>query len=110
LHSFEASKEFEGMNIFAEVLAASGIAGVVPFIFFIAAMVWKPLRLANESGPAYAALLRSLVRSLLFVLALLQFNQNILRPYLWIHLAILATVYSAAIHTAGPRRSAVELR
>jgi hypothetical protein len=96
LHSFEASKQFEGMNIFAEVLAASGIVGIIPFVVFLVALIRKPLKLAKASGPGYAALLRSLVRSLLFLLAILQFNQNILRPYLWIHVAILATVYAAA--------------
>lgn len=95
-HSFEASKQFEGMNIFAEVLAASGVVGVIPFIAFIVALVRKPLKLAKSAAPNFAALLRCLVRSLLFVLAILQFNQNILRPYLWIHVAILATVYAAA--------------
>jgi hypothetical protein len=96
LHSFEASKQFEGMNIFAEVLAASGVIGIIPFAFFLAALIRKPLKLARSAAPVYASLLRSLVRSLLFLLAILQFNQNILRPYLWIHVAILATVYAAA--------------
>lgn len=95
LHSFEESKQFEGMNIFAEVLAASGIVGVIPFVVFLVALIRKPLKLAEIATPNYAALLRSLVRSLLFVVAILQFNQNILRPYLWIHVAILATVYAA---------------
>src|SRR6185312_11963478 len=96
LHSFEASKQFEGMNIFAEVLAASGVVGIIPFVFFLAALIGKPWKLAKNIAPGNAALLRSLVRSLLFVLAILQFNQNILRPYLWIHVAILATAYAAA--------------
>src|SRR6185312_6123574 len=96
LHSFEASKQFEGMNIFAEVLAASGVIGVVPFVFFLAALIGKPWKLAKNIAPGNAALLRSLIRSLLFVLAILQFNQNILRAYLWIHVAILATAYAAA--------------
>lgn len=98
LHSFEASKQFEGMNVFAEVLAASGIAGIVPFIIFLAALIRRPLKLAKAAAPDYSGLLRSLVRSLLFVLAILQFNQNILRSYLWIHVAILAAVYAAAQH------------
>ena len=96
LHSFEASKQFEGMNIFAEVLAASGVIGVVPFVCFLVVLIGRPLKLGNNVPPAYAALMRSLVRSLLFALAILQFNQNILRPYLWMHIAILATVYAAA--------------
>lgn len=97
LHSFEASKDFEGMNIFAEVLAASGVVGVIPFLCFVIATIRKPLQLARTAGRPYAALLRALVRSLLFGLAILQLNQNILRPYLWVHLAILAAVYAGAL-------------
>ena len=31
---------------------------------------------------------------------MLQFNQNVLRCYLWVHLAIIATVYAAAYKPA----------
>ncbi|MGA8597744.1 MAG: hypothetical protein WB676_23765, partial [Bryobacteraceae bacterium] len=97
VQSFEASKDFEGMSVFAEVLAASGVIGVIPFVFFLVATIRKPLKLARTAAPLDASLLRSLVRSLVFAWAILQFNQNLLRPYLWLHLAILATVYAAAV-------------
>ena len=54
------------------------------------------MKLARVVCPFYAAILRALVRSLVFLWAILQFNQNVLRPYLWVHLAILASVYAAA--------------
>jgi hypothetical protein len=94
--SFQDSKPFEGMSIFAEALAGSGIIGIIPFIIFLVLTIYKPLKLAGSSSPFYSAWLRALVRALIFELAILQFNQNILRPYLWIHIAILATAYSAA--------------
>ena len=97
VQSFEASKDFEGMTVFAEVLAASGVVGLIPFVCFLVATIRKPLKVARTAAPFDASLLRSLVRSLLFAWAILQFNQNLLRPYLWIHLAILAAVYAAAI-------------
>lgn len=96
IQSFEESKEFEGMSVFAEVLTASGVAGFVPFCWFIIVTIRRPLKLADKSSPYHAAILRGLVRSLIFSWAILQFNQNILRPYLWVHLAVLASVYSAA--------------
>jgi hypothetical protein len=96
ISSFQDSKEFEGMSVFAEALAASGVIGIIPFILFLKATIRNPLTLAAKVDPFYADLLRALVRSLLFAWALLQFNQNMLRPYLWMHIAILATVYSAA--------------
>lgn len=96
VNSFEASKDFEGMSVFAEALAGSGVIGIVPFVWFLITTVRRPLKLARITPASYSVLLRALVRSLLFAWAILQFNQNMLRPYLWTHLAILATVYAAA--------------
>jgi O-antigen ligase len=96
IRSFQDSKPYEGMATFAEVLAASGVFGVIPFVVFLIVIIKKPLEAARRSSPEYTILLRALTRSLIFELAILQFNQNILRPYLWVHLAILATVYAAA--------------
>jgi hypothetical protein len=94
--SFRDSKPFEGMSVFAEALAGSGIFGIVPFVMFLILTIYKPLKLAGSTPLFYSAWLRALVRALIFEWAILQFNQNILRPYLWIHIAILATVYAAA--------------
>ena len=96
IRSFQDSKPYEGMAIFAEALAGSGVFGVVPFVVFLIVIIKKPLEAARRSSPEYAILLRALTRSLVFELAVLQFNQNILRPYLWVHLAVLAAVYAAA--------------
>jgi O-antigen ligase len=104
VHSFEDSKKFEGMSIFAEILAASGIIGAVPFVSFLVITIWKPLALARRTGTLYSALLVAAVRSLVFAWAILQFNQNVLRPYLWVHLAVLVTIYAAARDSAAPAR------
>lgn len=108
IQSFEASKDFEGMSVFAEALAASGVIGIIPFVWFLIATFVKPLRLARVAGPFYSPLLYALVRSLLFAWMILQFNQNMLRPYLWTHLAILASVYAAGLQgsTRLPARAA----
>jgi hypothetical protein len=101
VQSFEASKHFEGMSVFAEALAASGVIGIIPFVCFLVAIFRKPLRLAHVASPFYSVLLRALLRSLLFAWAILQLNQNMLRPYLWTHLAILAVVYAAALQSVA---------
>lgn len=101
VQSFEASKDFEGMSVFAEALAASGVIGIIPFVCFLITTFRKPLRLARIASPFYSILLRALLRSLLFAWAILQFNQNVLRPYLWTHLAILAMVYAAALQSVA---------
>ena len=97
IHSFEESKNFEGMTVFAEILAASGVIGSIPFFVFLITTIRKPLTLARMAPPFYSSLLRGLVRSLVFAWAVLQFNQNVLRPYLWTHVAMLATVYAATL-------------
>jgi hypothetical protein len=96
VHSFEESKAFEGMSVFAEALTASGVFGFIPFVYFVVVTARQPLRLADRSSYFNAVILRGLVRSLIFAWAILQVNQNILRPYLWVHLALLATVYASA--------------
>jgi hypothetical protein len=86
------------------VLTASGVIGFIPFLCFVVVTIRNPLRLARIVPPLYASLLRGLVRSLVFTWAILQFNQNVLRTYLWAHLAILATVYAAALNSTDSRR------
>jgi hypothetical protein len=93
--NFEETKRFEGQSTFAEVVAASGIPGSIPFFCFVVLYIVSPLKLARTVSTYRAAWLRALVLSLVFEWAILQFNQNILRLYLWIHIAMLATVFAA---------------
>jgi hypothetical protein len=99
--NFEETKRYEGQSIFAEVVAASGIPGSIPFFCFLAIYLAAPLRLARKASPLQAAWLRALVLSLVFEWAILQFNQNILRLYLWVHIAVLATVFAAVQRQYG---------
>lgn len=94
--NFEEAKIFEGQSVFAEVVAASGIPGSIPFFCFLVVSIALPLRLAKRSSPFHAAWLRAMVLALIFEWAILQLNQNILRLYLWVHIAVLATVFAAA--------------
>jgi hypothetical protein len=110
IRSFEDAKKIEGMSVFAEVLAASGVIGFIPFVYFLVATIWKPLTLARIAPPFYSSLLYGLVRSLVFAWAILQFNQNILRTYLWVHLAILATVYAATLRVVRNQLESSDMR
>jgi hypothetical protein len=96
--NFEETKIFEGESVFAEVIAASGLPGAALFFCFLGIYLVAPIRLARSSSPVEAAWLRALVLALVFELGILQFNQNILRLYLWVHIAVLATVYAAVQH------------
>ena len=103
--TFEDTKDYESQAVFAEVVAASGLVGSIPFFCFLTVSIAAPLRLANRSSPIGAAWLRALVLALVFEWAILQFNQNILRLYLWVHFALLATVFAAVRrpNTEGPQ-------
>ena len=90
--------KLEGNGVFLEVLAASGIFGFMFFCLYIYKIVKSPFSLANRLlNFEMAGLLRGMTFALLFELAIIQPNQNILRPYLWLHIAILSAVYSMAI-------------
>lgn len=94
VQSFEEAKDFEGMGVFAQVLAASGIIGFIPFAWFVISIIVKPYNLAGKIQDSQSAsILRAMVWSLVFELMILQFNQNILRLYLWLHIALLVTCY-----------------
>ncbi|MBV9265908.1 MAG: hypothetical protein JO061_07055, partial [Acidobacteriaceae bacterium] len=82
IRSFDDAKTTDGMCVFAEVLAASGVIGFIPFLCFVLLTIRKPLLLARSAPPFHSAVLHGLVRSLIFVWAMLQFNQNVLRIYL----------------------------
>jgi hypothetical protein len=94
----ETAKQFEGISIFAEVLAASGIIGFVPFIIYIFTIIFKPIILSKKiDNKLISGLLKGMVFSLICLLIILQFNQNILRLYLWLHIGILSALYSVSL-------------
>lgn len=76
-----------GCATFLEVLAASGIIGIIPFCIYFIKLVWNSGKVFFIKRD-YVGL--SLVYALLAEIVILQFNQNILRPYFWMHLAILS--------------------
>lgn len=92
--NIDLAKEYEGNSIFLEVLAASGLIGFIPFTFYIYLLITKPFALSRRLDTSRATLLIGMTLALLFELAILQFNQVILRPYLWLHIAILSALYN----------------
>lgn len=85
-------KEIEGLNVFAEILAGTGIVGFALFMWFLSAVIggalWKRAQLIEP----YASWLQALAIASFVQLLMLFWNQNILRPYVWMHLAMLAGV------------------
>lgn len=89
---------YEGMNVTSEILAGSGIFGFLFFVIFILIILAKPLFLSKRTlNSDEKAILKGIVFSFIFLFAILQFNQNILRLYFWMHLAIIAVVYQLVL-------------
>lgn len=93
----ELAKLYEGNAVFPQVLAASGIVGFIPFMLYVILLIQKPYRLARKAFLEQSKLLRAMVWALIFEFLILQLNQNILRVYLWMHIAILSALYHAVI-------------
>jgi O-Antigen ligase len=95
----ELAKQYEGLNVFAEVLAASGVIGFIPFCLYIytllnrSRLTFKKIRNKN---PLIGEILASMTSSLFIELFALQFSPTILRVYLWVHIAILSAVLRVA--------------
>lgn len=94
----ETAKENEGMNIFMETLAGSGVIGFLFFLTFLYQLLTKPLRQAKflwstENFKEDSIILKSIFWGGLVLLLMLNFNQNILRPYLWVHFGFLSLSY-----------------
>jgi O-antigen ligase len=92
-------KQFEGMNIFAEMLAGFGIIGFLLMLGFIILISYDGVRLgikALASNYRVSIILIGLVLGFLLELFFLMFNQNVLRLYLWNHITLLALAIEKA--------------
>ena len=97
VRTMQEAKIYEGMNIFAEVLAASGLFGFIAFLCYIFKVIFTPFRLSgNLTNPEMKHILRALAWALIAEIIILQFNQNILRPYLWLNIAVLSAAFGVA--------------
>jgi len=90
-------KEFEGLNIFLEVLAASGLIGFLFFGSWLFLFYRSCIKLAhglrNNNLHREAGILEALIFALTAEFLLLMFSQNILRPYLWIMIGMINALY-----------------
>ena len=84
--TYVAGMNGAGGNVWLEVLLASGIIGIIPFIFYF-------VRLLNKKGNLNNETFYALQWGLIFIMLALWLCQNILRPYFWWHIAILNACY-----------------
>lgn len=94
VNSNELAKLYEGNVIMLEVFAASGLIGGGAFVIYLITLTYKIVLLTSVIDSHSKSIILSISMSLLGVFILLQFNQNILRLYLWVHLGLLSCAYS----------------
>lgn len=93
IYTQSEAKNFEGMNIFLEVLAASGIIGFIFFVIFFIVLyskAFKIMKLLKTINNIHYLFIGSLSFALFMELLILSMNQNILRPYLWVLIGMLS--------------------
>ncbi len=104
--SNEDTKGFEGTSIFVEVLAASGVIAIIPFVIYVYKIIFNPLKLAKYlSYKEDKLIIIALTLGLIAELIILQYNQNILRAYLWIHISMLCVAYRVLLTNESKRIS-----
>lgn len=90
VYSVNVQDEGAGICVFAEVLAASGIVGFIFFVLYLWKLLSNSVRvIKNEKNEYKKQMLISLLFSFIMEFVILQFNQNILRIYVWINIAML---------------------
>jgi hypothetical protein len=87
LQEFEA---FDPTNCFMEVLASLGIVGFIGFVFLGWAFyrLFKSVMLDRGINSVDKKWAMALIASLLIQVFVLQYNQGLFRPYIWIHAAV----------------------
>ncbi|MCD7728667.1 MAG: O-antigen ligase family protein [Clostridia bacterium] len=93
IFGWETYENGSGVCVFAEVLAAFGVFGFVFFMIYLYKLIfgYRKIKCKNKQQKQVMA---SYAIALVFILIILQMNQNILRPVLWAHIAILSAIYS----------------
>ena len=85
-------KEVTGMNVTAEVLASTGLIGFPFYIIFISTLIFGSFKFLKKRH-IYTELLAASGVGFVLLYLILQFNQSILRVYLWNHIAVMCILY-----------------
>jgi O-antigen ligase len=86
-------KTYLGFPVFMDVLAASGLIGIIPFLVFVGANTFGMFRVIRRRWPdERAKWLRALVRAMIYECMVLVVDQNVLRLYVWFHVSMVAVV------------------
>jgi len=82
-----------GFPVMMDLLVASGLIGIIPFLWFTGSITVGMFRVIRRGWPdERAKWLRALVRAMIYECMVLMVDQNVLRIYVWFHLSIIAAV------------------
>jgi len=91
--TMEDVRRFWGFPVLLDVLLASGIIGVIPFLVFLYTSTFGSLRMARRYWPdERAKWLRAMARAMIFEWLMLAADQNLFRIYLWFHFTMVLLV------------------
>jgi len=89
----EDLRRWWGSPILFDVLAASGILGFIPFVWFFYSITLGERQLIQQMWPdERAKWLRALIRALIFEWLCFFGEQNIMRVYFWFHVTMVVVV------------------
>jgi len=83
-------ESFDPTNVLTEVLASLGIVGLIGFVWvsFVFYRNFKKVIISTQVSQSDKIVAVALFISLLLMMVVLQFNQGLFRPYVWIHAGI----------------------
>ena len=107
VHTVRQAKEHEGMSILPEIFASTGLVGGGLMLGLTAAVVRKYKLATTGAFTWQRELMRAVAWGLIWMLFTLQMNQNFLRIYIYVDLAVLLSccvAYSdAAVDARSPK-------
>jgi len=106
-------KTYLGFPVMMDVLAASGLIGIIPFLMFLGTNTVGFLGLVRERwSDERAKWLRALIRGTVFLWLILSIDQNVLRIYVWFHMSIVAAVglHLSSLRGFSGRSNSVEMQ
>jgi hypothetical protein len=98
VESLDDAKQNEGMSVLVELLASIGIVGYTIVAGFVLDLVVKYRIAYRHSRMDLRIFLRGMTWGVAWILLALQFNQNFLRIYLWMDIAVLVCLVSVYLH------------